>query len=323
MTPRPNSTDSLDRATSEALRSLDPAGVVDPQLVSNARAQDTLARILATDPAAANTLPPAPTGWVRGPALRWLVAGMALVGVAALVIVPDLRQGDPASPTVRPTYPTLTGHTEFASWTPTSKAVTPAEAAKAGRDCTAKWVRSGALGPPSGVGGTDSVPLAVHQNAAAVVVDRRGPWTFVLIEGDAEADFEATCMYNQNGSGEPFTGSIEGSAAGAGPSNTVAVPSNTLAAGIRGAGAIDQDTYSWSTGRVGSEVASVVINTVEKGPVKATVHDGHFAAWWPVPSSALTERPSPHSPEPTYTLTLKNGIIKSTIPQAQIEPPRK
>jgi hypothetical protein len=133
----------------------------------------------------------------------------------------------------------------------------------------------------------------------------------VLIEGDAEAGFEATCMYNDNGSGKPFTGSIAAPAAGT-------VPSNTVVPGIGGSGGVDQNTYSWSTGRVGSEVASVVINTVEKGPVEATVHDGYFAAWWPVPPGVLAAKPGPHRPEPTYTLTLANGTTEAAIPAANL-----
>jgi hypothetical protein len=154
--------------------------------------------------------------------------------------------------------------------------------------------------------------VTVHQTADAVVVDRRGPWTFVLIEGGVDGGFEATCMYNDSGSGKAFSGSLGITAAGA-------VPSNTVVAGIRGNGGVD-NTYSWSTGRVGSDVASVVINTVEKGPVKATVHDGHFAAWWPVPLSVVVARPGPHSPAPTYTVILKDGTIKAAIPQAQLGP---
>ena len=306
MTPRLHNTD-LDRATSEALRSLDPAGIVDPQLVGNPRAQDTLARILATDPAAPTTPPPAMAGWLRGPARRWLLAGIALVGVGALVIVPGFRHGNPTTTMVPPKYPTLT-NTEFASWSPTSKAVTPAEAAKAGKDCTTKLVRLGVLGPAHPGPG-----VTVDQPGAAVVVDRRGSWTFVLTEGGANGDFQAICLYNDNGSGKRVTAQIGVFAPGA-------VPSNTVVAGIPGKGGIDQNTYSWSTGRVGSDVASVVINTVEKGPVEATVHDGYFAAWWPVPLSVVVARPGPHSPEPTYTLILKDGTIKAAIPQAQIEP---
>jgi hypothetical protein len=303
MTARLHNTEFLDRATNEALRSLDPAGIVDPRLVDNPRAQDTLTRILATDPAAPTTPPPAATGWVRGPARRWLLAGIAVVGVGALVIVPGFRDGNPTATTVPPKYPTL-ANTEFASWSPTSKAVTPAEAAKAGKDCTSKWVRTGALGPAHPGPG-----VTVHQTADAIVVDRRGPWTFVLIEGGVAGGFEATCMYKDS-SGKHFSGSIGGTAAGA-------VPTDTVMAGIRGSGGVG-NTYSWSTGRVGSNVASVVINTVEQGPVKATVHDGHFAAWWPVPLSVVAATPDPHSPEPTYTLILKDGTIKAAIPQAKI-----
>ena len=308
MTPRLHNTEFLDRATNEALRRLDPAGIVDPQLADNPRAQDTLTRILATDPAGPTTPPPAVTGWLRGPARRWLLAGIALVGVGALVIVPGLRHGDPTSTTVPHTYPTLAGNTEFASWTPTSQAVTPAEAAKAGKDCTTKLVRLGVIGPAH-----PSPGLTVDQPGEAVVVDRRGPWTFVLTEGGQNGDFQAICLYDDNGSGKEVSGQLGSFAPGA-------VPSNTVVVGIPGVGGIDQDTYSWRTGRVGSDVASVVVNTVEKGPVKATVHDGYFAAWWPVPMSVVVATPDPRSPKPTYTLTLKDGTIKAAIPQAQLEP---
>ena len=58
MTARLHNTDSLDRTTSDALRSLDPAAHVDPQVVASPRAHDALARILATDSAGPAVAPP-------------------------------------------------------------------------------------------------------------------------------------------------------------------------------------------------------------------------------------------------------------------------
>jgi hypothetical protein len=79
---------------------------------------------------------------------------------------------------------------------------------------------------------------------------------------------------------------------------------------------------TWSSiGRVGSDVASVVINTVEQGPVTATIHDGYFAAWWPGPIVTLPKKgePAPTEPaSPTYTLILKDGTIRAAIPERQL-----
>jgi hypothetical protein len=77
-------------------------------------------------------------------------------------------------------------------------------------------------------------------------------------------------------------------------------------------------TYS-SVGRIGSDVASVVINTIQQGPVTATVHDGYFAAWWPGPAlPPLPEKGEPAPPAPAYTVILKDGTIRANIPETQL-----
>jgi hypothetical protein len=289
--------DFLDPATSDALRSLDPANV-DLQVAACPRAQETLARILATDPSEPITTPLIRTRLGRRARRRWVVAGAALVGVGAMVVAaPGLRQGDPAATTVPQTHRMLADNTELASWSPTTKAVTPAEAAKADKECRRQWA---GIGPK------------VVEAAHTALFDHRGAWTFVLLEGSG--GFEATCL--SNGSSKGF-----GGGGSAGRHDTAAVASNTAVV-HPGEVSFTADVSYWQqTGRVGSNVASVVINTIQQGPVTATIQGGYFAAWWPGPGQAMgkdSEKGMP--PEPTYTLILKDGTIKAAIPQAQLTP---
>ena len=78
-------------------------------------------------------------------------------------------------------------------------------------------------------------------------------------------------------------------------------------------------SYRDITGRVGSDVASVVLNTRQQGPVEATVHGGYFAAWWPGPPIVRLQGPGP---EPTITVILKDGTSRTDIPMAQLVPAR-
>ena len=313
MTSRLHNSDSLDRATSDALRSLDPAAGVFPQAAGSPRAQETLARILATDSAGPVT-PPVRTGLARRPRRRWVVAWVGLVAVGALVVAPGMIAD-------------LPGNTAFASWTATAKAITPAETAAAGKKCTAQYSGPGGFGP-----GSDGKMVA---QSHTVLVERRGAWTFVLLTGPGEkgrGGFEATCLMkdyaaavaggaNTGGGGSGSAGSYDGPA-------VVLAPNMAEVTGGGGGGDETGTTYS-SIGRVGSDVASVVINTIQQGPVTATIHDGYFAAWWPGPALAPMHMPKkgePAPPEPaapTYTLILKDGTVRAAIPQERLRSKRQ
>ena len=283
MTSRLHNTDPMDRTTDAALRSLDPAANVDPAVATSPRAQDTLARILATDSAGPAMAPPARIGLARRP---WVLVGAALVGVGALVLAPGM----------------LSGQTAFASWSATATAVPPAEAAAAGQDCRTHWGPSGGLGP-----GSDP---KVVETAGAVLVERRGAWTYVLLRG--AGGFEATCLFKDKSPEDGFTGGGSTSTY-----DTAAVAPSTAAIHTLGRTGDDHSSYADSTGRVGSDVASIVINTAQQGPVKATIHDGYFAAWWPGPGLARAGEEKA-GPDPTYTLILKDGTTKADIPMAQL-----
>jgi hypothetical protein len=310
MTSRLHRTDSLDRATSEALRSLDPAAGIGPQVAGSPRAQETLSRILATESAGPVT-PPARTGPARWPRRRWVVACVALVAAGALVVAPGM----------------IAGNTAYASWTATAQAITPAETAAAGKKCTAQYSGPEGFGP-----GSDGKMVA---QSRTFLVERRGVWTFVLLTGPGEkgrGGFQATCLMKDSAAavaGGPNTGGGGGSSARSYDEPAVLLaPDTAEVTDSGGSGDSTGSTYS-SLGRVGSDVASVVINTIEQGPVTATIHDGYFAAWWPGPPMAqlhIPKKGEPDPPEPaapTYTLILKDGTIRAAIPQQRIWSTRK
>ena len=237
-------------------------------------------------PIAAASRPGTP-GWIRS-RRRWVLSGAALVGAGALVVAPGML-GDEAA---------------FATWSATPKAVPPAEATVAGEDCRARN-----MDDPTGVG----PGRKVVESADIVLVEGRGIWTYVVLGG--AGGFEATCLLRDNGSGEEVTG---GGYVGTLEAATLA-PHTVLTHGTH-AQSDDHSSYRDITGRVGSDVASVILNTRQQGPVTASVHGGYFAAWWPGPPIVGMEGPGP---EPTVTLILKDGTTRADIPMAQVNPSHK
>lgn len=286
MTVRLHNTDLLDRATSEALHSLDPAADVDRNLVGMAQAQTTLARILATEPADLSVAQPFLAGMAPRHPRRWVLAGAALMGAGALVVAPGMLGGEAA----------------FASWSATPKTVPSAEATVAGEDCRTRYMND-----PSGV-----ADRKVVDTAAIVLVERRGDWTYVVLGG--AGGFEATCLLRDNGPGQEVTGSGY-----VGTLEAATLAPNTVLTHGSNAQSDDDSSYREITGRVGSDVTSVVINTRQQGPVEATVHGGYFAAWWPGPPIVGMQGPDT---EPTITLILKDGTARPDIPMTQLDPAR-
>ena len=305
MTPHLHNNDFLQPATRDALRSLDPANV-DPQVAASPRAQATLARILASDTPGPTTTLPDNTGWTRRPRRRWVVAGAALVAVGALIAAPAMLKGKAAVIVPRP----LGGNTEFASWSPTTKVITPAEAALAGKRCKAEQLHYINTATARKVVGSSQIRL----------VDHRGAWTMVYLGGGVQPGYEVICLNEYDSHGAIRDGG--GTARSGGPGLS-AVASNTIAP-ITGVGFGTQSGATWCVaGQVGSDVVSVVINTIEHGPVEATIQNGYFAAWWPGPATSLGIGKGPTPVGPTYTLTLKDGTIRANIPQEQLQPQRK
>jgi hypothetical protein len=318
MTPRLHNNDFLHPATRDALHSLDPANV-DPQVAASPRAQATLARILASDTPEPTTTLPVNTGWARRPRRRWVVAGAALVAVGVLiaapamlsdrnhVVAPSVLKGKAAVVVPR----ALGGNTEFVSWSPTTKVITPAEAALAGKRCKADQLHYINTAAARKVVGSSQIRL----------VDHRGAWTMVYLGGGVQPGYEVICLNEYDSHGAILNGG--GTAQSGGPGLSP-VASNTVAP-ITGVGFSTQSGATWCVaGQVGSDVVSVVINTIEHGPVEATIQNGYFGAWWPGPSLPILmpvpKKGEPAPPAPTYTLTLKDGTIRANIPQEQLQP---
>ena len=301
MTPRLHSKDLLDPATSDALRRLDPANV-DPKVAVGPRAQETLARILASDVSEPTTTMPVNTRWARRPRRRWVVAGAALVAVGALIAAPSVLKGKTAVVVPR----ALGGNTAFASWSPTTKAITPAEAALAGKKCKADQLE-------------DPLRRLQFINTAAArkvvgssqvrLVDRRGAWTMVYLGGGIQPGYDVVCLKEYDSHGAILNGGEGFTTEGPGLSP---VASNTVAPIVEFGFSTQRGATACVAGQVGSDVVSVVINTIEHGPVEATIQNGYFAAWWPGPATTLVTA--------TYTLTLKDGTIRANIPQGQLQP---
>ena len=317
MTPRLHNNDFLHPATRDALHSLDPANV-DPQVAVSPRAQATLARILATDTPEPTTTLPINTGWTRRPHRRWVVAGVALLAVGVLIAAPAMLSG--RTPVVAPSVlkgkaavvvpRALGGNTAFASWSPTTKVITPAEAALAGKRCKADQLHYINTASARKVVGSSHIRF----------VDHRGPWTMVYLGGGVQPTYKVICLNEYDSHGAILNG---GGSAGSGGFVPAPVASNTVALSS-GVAFGTRSGATWCVaGPAGSDVVSVVINTIEHGPVEATVRGGYFAAWWPGPATSLGIGKGPTPVGPTYTLTLKDGTIRANIPQEQLQPQRK
>jgi hypothetical protein len=206
----------------------------------------------------------------------------------------------------------LGGNTEFASWSPLAKDLTPGEAALAGKRCKADQLHFINTAAAQRVVGSSHIRL----------VDRRGGWTMVLLGGGAQPGYDVICLNEVDSHGAVRNGGGSGTDRGTAPapvaSDTVAPTSGVTFGDANG-------STTCVAGPAGSDVVSVVINTVEHGPVEATVRGGCFAAWWPAPAWPKPEKGKPSwpplaTPTYTFTLTLKDGTVRANIPLAQLSP---
>lgn len=233
-------------ATVSTLRSLDPADrAVDPR---SPRARADLARILATDPAAAGSPRPATAEPAAPRRTRWLVlAGAATVVAAAAGVLLPLS-GDSHA---------------FAGWTASPTALAPKAAAKATESCRDQL---------------EDVPHHADRqlaSARAAVTERRGDWTMVVLAGDQ--GFAAMCLTNDELGlfSDAAIGSI-----GTPDGFTEPAPREMRVTDL-GTGTIADGTVSVAAGYAGADVVGVTYASAEHGRVEATVSGGHFALWFP------------------------------------------
>jgi hypothetical protein len=89
------------------------------------------------------------------------------------------------------------------------------------------------------------------------------------------------------------------------------VPANSILVGLGAVSSTSSGSIRGVTGRVGSNVIGVVFHTVAKGPVTATVRNGHIAAWWPDAPTAEQQENARTAPEIRgATVTLRDGSTR-------------
>jgi len=256
------------------LRTLDPA--VTPEHVdprTDARAQALLARTLGVPAQRTAAAPTRP----RGAGLRLALVASAAAVTAGIVI-----------------GPTYLGGSEAIAWSavPTMDADAAAAAAESG--CAAQVASVQVPSARQPVDLTGLVPILSDVRGSLVLV--------YLTDGRSQL----TC-YIQDGIAS-FAGFLENTNA----PQAGAVPADS----VRGSGgsvtATDLGMLRAVTGRVGADVVSVVLDTVAKGLVTATVVDEHFAAWWPDSSltDASEEEVSPGDELKGLIITLSDGSVR-------------
>ena len=266
---------NLDARTTAALRDLDPAGATTPAHATLTppevrRAADTLAHILATDPGGGPRPEPAPTRLrQRRSRGRVLVALGALV--AAAVVVPFL---------------TTVGDEAYASWSPTPVALSPVEGAAAADACL------GSLGQTAEPG------------VAPLLAERRGGWTYVLVQPTARS--ESSCIMP--------TAEITGGSSRdrrrwySNTGEQVSEPApdpDELRVLVATVASTREGLFSYSEGQVGRDVADVAFTTPRGVHVQASVAGGRYAVWWPAGKNDL--RSPEISGAPDIDITLADG----------------
>jgi hypothetical protein len=235
------------------LRTLDAAPARGHQDLS-ARACADLEEILASGPTTAAAATPAPdrphgrrARGGRGVRTLISVGAVATVAAAAVVVLPSVTGGDEA----------------FATWTPTARTLSAAEGDEAADQC-----RSSLDG---GAGQGFETELAA---ATAVVSDRRGAWTTVLLAGDR--GFTALCVTDESARlfGDQF-GSIGI------PEGYQEPRSDEVIATDLGTGTIDAGALSLAAGHAGTDITGISYDSPTHGTVDGTVSRGHFVLWLP------------------------------------------
>lgn len=264
---------TADAMITAALHDLDPAPKTVLTKAERERADATFARILATP-----NHDPVTADHVR-PRRRWirLLVPVGLVG-AAVVAIPALL---------------LSGGSAFASWTPTPEPLTAAKTSAAAATCRADFAI-----PASG--------------EAALVAERRGEWTYVLI---SEPKAEATCLMRNDLVGQDPAGHEVFGNYDTHPGKAPTVARDRIVETGSMAGGTDEGWFrkgwlTWTYGYVGSDVTGVTVHTPLGFDVEASVDNGRFAAWWPSaqPSSENLEVMGAWS----YTVTLADGSTRHT-----------
>ena len=211
---------------------------------------------------------------------RQLLAAAAVVGVAAVGVVVGLPGGGPPG--------------AFADWTSTPEDITPAAWAEAEAACIAQ------LDETTDLGGVFA-PLA---DPTAVLVDRRGSWTYTVLVSAPSPSGEqrfGDCLSTDSPS--PLGGSsLNDDPVAAEPTSGVVVVSG------HSVSASDQDGASTYTGRSAPDVVAVTVLLPDGNGADALVRDGWWSVWFP--GDTIDLDPS--------EITVRSTLVDGTVQEAPL-----
>ncbi len=280
--PTSSGRESIRHLEDKALQGLDPASEK-LNLMERGRAEDTLRRVLHSDPGepiapAYHQTRPAR----RMPSWRWVALPVTAAAVIGAVAIGGLGGND----------------TAYAGWSATPTPLEPSQAIRAGEACR-EYLTTRVLGPD-----TDG-PMADVANFTTQVSESRGGWTFVSMTG-AES-IGGACLMPSAAVNRLLTEADKRNSSGYVASTQSQVISNDANVDITagGFGRTEEGDFFYATGVVSDDVAAVDIISNEGQQIEASLADGHLAAWWPLGSSD----PDHGAFDFTITVTLKDGTV--------------
>jgi hypothetical protein len=264
--------------TDATLRELDPAATTTLTDEERERADAVLAQILATP-----TREPGRTATGRPRRRRRRVLAPAALVTAAVVALTTV----------------LGGGSAFADWSAVPAALPASEAAAAATTCR------------SGLDITD-------ETLRVVVGERRGGWTYVLLDGP---DGEGACLMPDDLVGTSgatarrngFFGSYDAEHVEAPtPARDSMIETESMTGSVTLPGRFSvrrvDGLFTWVTGYAGRDVTRVTVDPPAGPAVVASLQDGRFAAWWP---AGGTRGSNPGTGGAwSYTVTLTDGTTR-------------
>lgn len=255
------------------LRTLDPA-TADPDTGAHERAHALLESIVATPP----------TAQPRRSAVRWFaVAAAAAAFTVAAATLPSLWPTSPA----------------YGTWTAEPIPVTGAtrdQAVAACREAMADFGREW-TGPHR--------PTPMAETARTAIAEQRGEVLLVSLVTDNDSGL--TCMFDAHRPSQ-MHGAHGSSATADTPTQAPLGPEGLRFFGPGTSTGADGG-FADIAGRVGADVRSVTIHA-NGVAVEASVNDGIFAAWWPIPGSFE----DPMIMDIRFDVTLTDGRTLTDVP---------
>ena len=286
-----------------ALQMLDPGRRVADEIVDGEPAQRLWRRLQKEWPDHAALTPSAPDAPrtpqtpARAPrarcvggggSTRWLIpASVAAAGLVAVSIA-------------------LPESEAYAGWTAYPTGTAASSDSPGARDCERIMTTPMPSGPRATPPDQESFP-----DLRTVLVEERGVYTLAIARSDAGILAECLIQTSGGGAGAAAASSTETSAPP--PADSLAVEIYTTSSYVPGEPqpGEPEDAHSVLAGLVGDEVVGVVVNTPQRGPVRASVADGVFAGWWPWEFVFGTHEAYP---DLTFDLELADGTVRHGIP---------